>query len=73
MGAAVELHLTNSDGVGHDFTLPRGTVEKFQLFLNPGLSVHSGFEPRNVGSFEFYCSQPGHKAAGMKGILEVEP
>ena len=31
-----------------------------------------GFTPTRAGTYEFYCSQPGHREAGMKGTLTVE-
>lgn len=30
------------------------------------------FTPEKAGTFEFYCSMPGHKEAGMVGMLRVE-
>ena len=30
------------------------------------------FTPTQAGTYEFYCSVPGHKEAGMKGMLKVE-
>ncbi len=48
--------------------LPPGTVH---------VSAHGG-EHATVeltpkpGTFEFYCSVPGHRAAGMRGVIEVK-
>ncbi len=39
---------------------------------NPGQTVSIKFIPKETGEFEFYCSVPGHKEAGMKGTIIVE-
>lgn len=31
------------------------------------------FTPPAAGRYRFYCGTPGHEAAGMVGVLVVEP
>jgi uncharacterized cupredoxin-like copper-binding protein len=31
------------------------------------------FTPTEPGRYRFYCGSPGHEAAGMEGVLVVEP
>ncbi|MGM7702825.1 cupredoxin domain-containing protein [Pseudalkalibacillus sp. Hm43] len=47
---------------------------KKTLHMNakPGQTVSIKFIPKETGEFEFYCSVPGHKEAGMKGTIIVE-
>lgn len=68
-GAKLELTLVNKGTLEHDFTIdslsfavhaPVGTTE----MLTTGALA--------AGTYEFYCSIPGHKQAGMTGTLTVK-
>jgi uncharacterized cupredoxin-like copper-binding protein len=37
----------------------------------PGATGHMTFTPTQPGSYEFYCTVPGHKDAGMVGTMTV--
>jgi uncharacterized cupredoxin-like copper-binding protein len=37
----------------------------------PGASNHLSFTPTKPGNYQFYCTVPGHKEAGMVGTLVV--
>lgn len=39
--------------------------------FGPGLNVFYAWMPTVKSSFTYYCGQPGHEAAGMKGTLYV--
>ncbi len=43
------------------------------LAVEPGETATITFIPHEVGEYEFYCSVPGHKEAGMSGTLTVTP
>ncbi len=43
------------------------------LAVEPGEMATITFIPHEVGEYEFYCSVPGHKEAGMSGTLTVTP
>lgn len=49
-------------------TLPPGTV---RLVADKGQSVRVTFIPR-AGKFDFYCSDAGHRGAGMRGTIVVD-
>lgn len=38
----------------------------------PKKEAKARFTPTQPGTYEFYCSVPGHKDAGMKGTLTVQ-
>lgn len=40
--------------------------------IQPGASAQVTFVAKRAGTFEYYCSIPGHKGGGMKGTLLVE-
>jgi uncharacterized cupredoxin-like copper-binding protein len=77
----VELQLINNDDMAHDLEIRdiphyNHATEKSN---NPMIHVHA--EPRSVaalpftplkeGTYEYYCTIPGHKEGGMAGILVV--
>jgi len=43
------------------------------LAVEPSETATITFIPHEVGEYEFYCSVPGHKEAGMSGTLTVTP
>ena len=64
-GETVVINFQNS-GI-HTFTID-------ELGINESLSGSSAtveFTPEETGTFEFYCSIPGHKERGMMGELIV--
>jgi uncharacterized cupredoxin-like copper-binding protein len=69
-GQPVQLVLDNKGVIEHDFV-----VDKFKVktgVIQPGKTGTVTFTPNAKGTFEFYCSVPGHKEAGMKGTLVVQ-
>jgi uncharacterized cupredoxin-like copper-binding protein len=54
---------------GHETgnTSPAG----IHAMAEPGSTASLQFEPTEAGVYEFYCSVPGHREAGMKGRLIV--
>lgn len=81
-GKALEISLQNSGAILHDFTIdkidgtadPKSADTKFavQVKVDAGKSGKVTITPAKAGTYEFYCSQPGHKEAGMKGTLTVK-
>lgn len=69
-GAVVQLTLVNGDGALHDLTLPDFDVASDQI-VGKGSSTTVVFRADKDGTFDYYCSVPGHRAAGMEGRLVV--
>ena len=63
----VPVRIVNEGTVVHDLRI-EGLP--FLLEAQPGATETSvvDLEP---GTYEFYCSIPGHREAGMEGVLEV--
>jgi uncharacterized cupredoxin-like copper-binding protein len=65
----VTVTITNKGQLQHDFVIDALNI-KTDL-LNAGDSVTVTINAA-AGSYEYYCSVPGHKEAGMVGTLTVE-
>jgi nitrite reductase (NO-forming) len=67
-GTNVTVHLTNSGAAIHDFTIETLGIHEV---VDPGAesTVTINAEP---GAYDYICTQPGHKEAGMVGVMTVE-
>ncbi|CAN5367850.1 hypothetical protein BH09CHL1_BH09CHL1_14560 [soil metagenome] len=65
----VQLTFTNNGALAHDFVIDALGVKT--ALLNPGESVTITINAA-AGDYQFYCSVPGHKEAGMVGTLKVQ-
>jgi len=68
--AVVQINVINGDGAIHDIAVPEFNVKSDQ-FMGPGSSTSVVFRANRNGVFEYLCTLPGHKAAGMFGKLIV--
>src|SRR6266568_5761772 len=66
VGQKVTLTLQNTGVVEHDVTFPGAG---FSLLARADQTVTGDFTFDKPGVFDFFCSIPGHKDAGMKGTL----
>ena len=66
-GDHVRVKVTNTAGV-HNFTLDEFSIAK-NLPLNQDVTID--FTADKVGTFQYYCSIPGHRARGQVGTLVV--
>ncbi len=63
----IEFHFVNDGAAVHDFTIDELGIH---ISLNPGESATETINAP-AGEYEYYCSVPGHKEAGMVGTLTV--
>jgi uncharacterized cupredoxin-like copper-binding protein len=67
----VTFNVTNKSSVPHDIAIKGGGVNAVgPVVQNGGVSTVTA--SLTAGTYEFYCSVPGHEAAGMKGTLTVK-
>lgn len=66
-GDEVAIVLTSKDSL-HDFT-----VDAFSTYVaaEAGETAEGVLRAGEPGRYEFYCSVPGHRQAGMTGVLTV--
>jgi plastocyanin len=66
----VTITMTNASPVGHDVALAEGTkvLGSTPVFTEGSKTFAVTLKP---GKYSFYCTVPGHRAAGMEGTLTV--
>jgi len=67
-GGTVNLVLENQGSLPHDITIP---ALGFSLPAAPGATASAALSATRPGTYEFFCSVPGHREAGMTGVLAV--
>ena len=67
-GQPVEMTLENKGVLEHDFTIQNPA---FQIKAAGGQTARGTFTPTKEGTYDFFCSIPGHREAGMAGKLIV--
>jgi nitrosocyanin len=68
-GDKVTVKLENKGTVLHDFSIDSLNIKQD---VQPGSSKTVTFTAPAAGTLTFYCDQPGHEAAGMKGTITVQ-
>jgi hypothetical protein len=68
-GEVLGLFVVNKDPFPHSFDIDSLDVH---VQLLPSSTTAVAIKPTGPGQIEFYCSVPGHIAAGMVGTLSVE-
>ncbi|HZH56335.1 copper-containing nitrite reductase [Yanghanlia caeni] len=68
--AVVQINLVNDDGAIHDIAVPEFNVKSDNI-TGKGAATAIVFRATKSGVFEYLCTLPGHKAAGMFGKLIV--
>jgi nitrite reductase (NO-forming) len=69
-GDIVEIHLVNGQATEHSLVID-------EFGANTGMVTTQGeekitkFVADKAGLFKYYCDIPGHRAAGMEGVLQV--
>ncbi len=68
--STVSVTLVNSDAMEHDFAIGELGVFSESVF-NPGESTTVTFEVGASGSYQYWCTIPGHRQIGMEGSFIV--
>ncbi|MGY0556674.1 MULTISPECIES: copper-containing nitrite reductase [unclassified Lysobacter] len=69
-GAVVAITVINGDGAMHDVAVPEFGAQSDSL-VGVGSATTIVFRATRAGTFEYVCTIPGHRAAGMFGKLIV--
>jgi nitrite reductase (NO-forming) len=71
-GSPVHLTLSSTGTLIHDWVVDSLDGKKVSVEAAGGQSASVDFTPAKAGTYQFYCSQPGHREAGMVGTLTVQ-
>ena len=70
VGDVVELILINGDGNHHDIVAPDLGLRS-SMVTGRGSETSVIWEATEAGEFAYWCSVPGHRAAGMEGLIVI--
>ncbi len=70
VGDTVEITLTSGDGIEHDISFPEFNATSEHV-VGQGASVTLSFTVDQGGEFDYFCTIPGHREAGMEGKFSV--
>ncbi|MEP6841403.1 MAG: copper-containing nitrite reductase, partial [Bradyrhizobium sp.] len=71
-GQVVQLTLINGEGTEHDIVFPDQDAKSPRV-NGKGASTTIVFRAAKSGDFNYFCSVPGHRLAGMEGQFLVTP
>jgi len=77
VGQRLKVVLENKGVIEHDIAFPTLKTDKPgagpHTSARPGQTTALEFTPTAAGTYEYICTIPGHKEAGMKGTINVAP
>jgi len=77
VGQPVKVTFENKGVIEHDLTFPGMKADKsadaLKAVARAGQSATLEFTPTAAGKYDYICTIPGHKEAGMKGTINVAP
>jgi len=75
VGQPIKIILENKGAIEHDIAFPTVKADKSAASLKAvakaGQTATLEFTPTAKGTYEYICTVPGHKEAGMKGKINV--
>jgi uncharacterized cupredoxin-like copper-binding protein len=75
VGQPIKVVLENKGVIEHDIAFPTIKADRpgssLKVVAKPGQTATLEFTPTAKGSYEYICTIPGHKDAGMKGTIHV--
>ena len=71
-GQPIPVTLDNTGALVHDFSITEGVSQPVKSTAQPGQKAVATFTIDKPGTYTYFCSQPGHEQAGMKGTLTIQ-
>jgi plastocyanin len=71
-GQPLQVTFQNSGQIMHDFTVQEGPATPVVITEDGGKSGTATMTFDKPGTCKFFCSPPGHDAAGMHGTITVQ-
>ena len=77
VGQPLKVVFENKGVIEHDITFPtlkaKEPASALKSVAKPGQTTTLTVTPTAAGTYEYICTIPGHKEAGMKGTINVAP
>ena len=70
-GDLVRVVFTNNDAAFHDWSVEG--IPDAHVSARPGQTASATFRVYSAGTYEVWCTVPGHREAGMVGTFIVQP
>jgi nitrite reductase (NO-forming) len=70
VGDTVNITLTSGDGIEHDISFPDFNATSEHV-VGQGSTVTLSFRVDKGGDFDYFCTLPGHREAGMEGKFSI--
>jgi nitrite reductase (NO-forming) len=71
-GQPIQVTLDNTGQLVHDFSVTEGVSQPVKTIAQPSQKAVATFTIDKPGTYTYFCSQPGHEEAGMKGTLTIQ-
>ena len=71
-GQPIQVTLDNSGQLLHDFSITEGVSQPVKISAQPGQKAVTTFTIDKPGTYTYFCAEPGHEQAGMKGTLTIQ-
>jgi plastocyanin len=71
-GQPIQVTLDNTGQLVHDFSVTEGVSQPVKTIAQPGQKAVTTFTIDKPGTYTYFCSEPGHEQAGMKGTLTIQ-
>lgn len=69
-GELIQINLINGEGAEHDIFVDHYNARSSRV-VGKNASSTFGFTAKSPGEFAYYCTVPGHREAGMEGLVRV--
>jgi uncharacterized cupredoxin-like copper-binding protein len=71
-GQPIQVTLDNTGQLVHDFSITEGVSQPVKISAQPGQKAVTTFIIDKPGTYTYFCAEPGHEQAGMKGVLTIQ-
>jgi plastocyanin len=71
-GQPIQVTLDNTGQLVHDFSITDGVSQPVKSVAQPGQKAVATFTIDTPGTYTYFCGEPGHEQAGMKGTLTIQ-
>jgi uncharacterized cupredoxin-like copper-binding protein len=71
-GQPIQVTLDDTGALVNDFSITEGVSQPIESIAQPGQKAVAAFTINKPSTYTYFCSEPGHEQAGMKGTLTIQ-